>query len=311
MDYTNLTREFKKAGLRLEILSDPIRTREGMEFIVQIDINRAISGNKRTEYFRLFPGKNQDATIQIRDIDKEHKQLVLLIKEAERTFEERQDHPTWAHDGNEDFDTWVAFVLKNNPRIKILKKVKGTGKRSPGYILIERKTDARTRYFLMGVDERQLFIAQTQTPVTTVAEARKSLGKTVQLAEGTRRGSSADRQGEWFFLETSHEVRNHIDQMIEKNRTTIERDQPVGLKMGRQGGNPHVADEMVVLTLKNASTTNHLSHGFPVRDRQVFVRGKIRHTDHKTVKFSQWREVIANDEGATATAAAGGVFWVD
>jgi hypothetical protein len=46
------------------------------------------------------------------------------------------------------------------------------------------------------------------------------------------------------------------------------------------------------------------------RDR-VFVRGSIRHKDHKTVRFSQWREVIANNEGDTARATASGVFWVD
>jgi len=37
MDYTNLTHEFEKAGLRLKILYDPIRTQEGMEFIVQVN----------------------------------------------------------------------------------------------------------------------------------------------------------------------------------------------------------------------------------------------------------------------------------
>jgi hypothetical protein len=156
------------------------------------------------------------------------------------------------------------------------------------------------------VDERQLFIAQLAEPCTTVGQAHKSLGRTVMTADGTRKGSALDRQGEWFFWETKQRTREAIDELVEKNKLVVHRNAPIGSFAGRGGGNPHIADELIV-----TPPLDKLNHGFGVRPQSVYVRGKIRHVDHKTIKFSHWREVVANNEGATAQAGAAGVFWVD
>jgi hypothetical protein len=188
------------------------------------------------------------------------------------------------------------------------KLVKRVSEKSRDGVVIRRKTDAAMRYFLMGVDERQLFIAQLTAAATTVDGARKLLGRTVEFAEGKRRGSSLDRQGEWFFLETTQEQRDHLDALIKKNKLAVHKKVAIGTFAGR-GGKPHTADELIALVGENV--TSKLGHGFPVRPRQIYIRGSVRHSDHKTVRFSEWREVIANNEGATGRAAATGVFWVD
>jgi hypothetical protein len=58
-----------------------------------------------------------------------------------------------------------------------------------------------------------------------------------------------------------------------------------------------------------------LAHGWPVQANDVFIRGCVRHVDHKTVRFNNWRKVIRNYEGSTTNSTvglrAGGVMWVD
>lgn len=302
-----LIASFAKAGLKLDIATKPLRNGRGMDDIVQLDVQRTLKGSARTEWYRMFIPP-EGAVIQVRDIDNKLKQLVLLIKEQETTFEETLEHPRWAHDGNEDFEKWVKNVVRNNGA-KIIKKVKNPEKGRRPYVVVSRTTDPTARCFLMGEDERQLFIAQLRSnSVTTVKQAHTELGSTVQFAEGKRRGSSIDRQGEWFFLETSQATRDHIDELIKKNKIAVKKKASIGQFM-RRAGQPHRADELVVLGGERVA--NKLGHGFSVRPTQVYIRGGVRHPDHKTQKFSQWREVVGNNEGATSSAGAGGVFWVD
>jgi len=298
---------FKKTGLRLEVLDAPIRKGAGMENIVQIDIQRGRKSNElRNEWFRLFPGK--DTTIQVRGTDKKSKQLVLLVKESKQEFQDEIAARQILRKKD-----WKKRFLDSNPSVNP-KDVIG---RKGDHIIIKGHTQAETRYFLMGVDERQLFIAQLTGPATSVQGARKLLGNTVQFAEGKRRGSSLDRQGEWFFLETTSEQRETLTRLLREKRIVIQKKQVIGDFMNR-GGNPHTADELIHIS----DQFNELGHKdskelpFPIRGRKVFVRGRIRHVDHKTIKFNQWREVVANNEGATAAEARGrsraaGVFWVD
>lgn len=294
----NLVKAFKKAGLRLELLKEPIRSGTGMIDIVQLDVGRDIKGTRRTEWFRLWPG-HKDNVIQVRDTDKKSKQLVLLVNEPAREFEDQIPiRKSWRKGES------------TTPTREDVKRGLGSGekilRRNKKEWVVLRKTTSDTRYFLMGVDERQLFIAQLAEPCTTVDQAHKSLGRTVLTADGTRKGSALDRQGEWFFWETSQTTRDRINEAIEKNQISVQKKASIGRFAGRGGGNPHVVDELVVIP-----PVARLSHGFGIRPKSVFVRGKVRHIDHKTIKFSHWREVVANNEGATASASAAGVFWVD
>jgi hypothetical protein len=296
---------FTKAGLHLEVLDAPIRNGLGMENIVQIDIRRGYKTKElRNEWFRIYPGK--DTMIQVRGTDKKLKQLVLLVKESKQEFHETIP----LNNRTKSRKNWLQNFLNENNLTK-----KDVVLQKKDELIIKRFTPAETRYFLMGVDERQLFIAQLTAPAVTVAEARKLLGRSVQFAEGKRRGSSIDRQGEWFFLETSQDQRQTLDTLLKKNLLVVQKKQVIGDHMGR-GGNPHTVDELIATgdrpdNVETLEIMNGLRHGknkdlpYPIRERKVFIRGRVRHQDHKTITFHQWREVVANNEGATAPEARG------
>lgn len=299
-----LVSAFAKAGLKLEISKEPLRGGgRGMTEIFQLDVQRKLTGAQRGEWYRMYVG-NEATEVSVRDTDKEHSQVVLMVREPETEFEETLWKPDGRFGGT--YESWMKATVARSGG-KLVRRI--SEKKRDG-VVISRKTEGGVRYFLMGVDERQLFIAQLTGPATTVDGARKLLGRTVAFAEGKRKGSSLDRQGEWFFLETSQGQRDHIDQLIKQNKISVHKKAVIGEHSGR-GGKPHTADELVSLPLNKISEKARLAHGFPVRSRQVYIRGAVRHSDHRTVKFSQWREVIANNEGATGQASATGVLWVD
>lgn len=299
----SLLNGFKKAGLFLKVVDKSMRSGNGMDKIFQLDIQRGLSGNTRTEYFRMYLGADNNL-IQIRDTDPDNQQLLLMVREHEREWVEtrqltRRERNLIELNGSAK---WLAdnFGPREIRRIKLVKD----------RIAVSHKTPKEVRYFLMGVDERQLFIAQLRTPATTVVEARKSLGSTVQFADG-KRAHSPDRQGEWFFTEISRPTREFIENLISKNEVVVKHNIDIGRAISdrRSAGNPHTAEQLVILRRNNV--TDVLAHSFPIRPDQMFVRGKITHKDHKTKHFSNWREVIRNGEGATASASSSGVFWVD
>jgi len=301
----NLISHFGRAGLRLEIMKRPLRSGRGMENILQIDIQRKLNGSQRGEWVRMYIPP-QGATVQVRDTDPKRKQLVLLVKESAEEFEETIEYSNLFN--GPDMKAWVSQLKSGGANIvRQVLRPKAKGVRP--HVVVKRKTEVTPRCFLLGEDERQLFIAQlNSTSITSVQQAHENLGRTVQFAEGKRRGSSIDRQGEWFFLETTQATRDHIDGLIKKNKIAVNKKASIGQFM-RRTGQPHRADELVVLG--GDRVANKLDHGSAVRPTQVYIRGAVRHPDHKTQKFHQWREVVGNNEGATSRGGAGGVFWVD
>ncbi len=293
-----LVEQFAKAGLHLEMQSKPIRNGRGMDLIFQIDIQRRFKGNERGEYFRIYPGK--DTVIQVRDTDREINQLVLLVAEPVREFEEEIRRHRSESDARWHEQVAKVKIAKSTRIISVTEKS----------IRLARKTSEEKRYFLMGVDERQLFIAQLNDACTSVKQACDSLGRTVQLVEGTRRNT---RQGEWFFLETKETVRDAIDAGIKDGSVIVRKKTAISEAMKhRRGGKPHMADEIAI-----RKSSSKLEHGYAVRTYDYFVRGKITHPDHKTVSFKQWRQVIANNEAGVVSSERGarirstGVFWFD
>jgi hypothetical protein len=298
MKEENLKKKFAEAGLELQVRMSPLVLGRGTEGIVQVDIAREFKGNRRKEWFRIYLGAEGNE-VDVRGVDKASKQLVLTVKEPEREFDELVRIPKKNN---------AAFRLEELRKIKLLWPKPVRAVLVADGIFVTRKTDPAVRYFLAGVDERCLFIAQLTGSATTVAQARSLLGKTVEFAEGDqRRGSSLDRQGEWFFLKVSDEVAREVDEAVRKTRTTIRKGASIGAAVtGRQiarvPGNPHMADELVTMP------AIPLVHGHSVAGRpRVFVRGAVRHKDHRTVRFDGWREVVANSE----QRATSGVYWID
>jgi len=295
-----LINQFKLAGLYLEILTEPIRKGRNMERIFQIDIKRTTKGANRNEKFRIYPGNNKDIKINIINIDKDRKQLVLQVKEPAITF--YQIHRLYGKDRIEEY--------KNRSNARIIDN---------RTIETSETTPEGNRFFLMGVDERQLFIAQLKNSCSTVKQAHDQLSRTV-IKTAMGRGVGSSRQGEWFFIETSESTRENIDEKIKKSECIFRKKTNIGSFLGRPGGNPHTADEIAVISRSSdhkSVESNVLRRRIspPLRNR-VYVRGSIRHKDHKTIHFKQWREVIMNNEESLnmqdqSRIGSNGVMWFD
>ncbi len=173
--------------------------------------------------------------------------------------------------------------------------------------------------FLCGHDERHLFVAAIPetAPVGTVRQAKEALKPTeVQIAQGRkgikgnararRKNAAFIRQGEWFFLP-------ELNLVVEE--TLVIREEP--LSRGN-GGKPHWADfcyrtggENVYVCSRHPSGVTEVTYRRLLaknpkakdwawramrRNASVFVRGRIRHADHKTIVLHGWHRVLMNTE---------------
>lgn len=194
-------------------------------------------------------------------------------------------------------------------------------------LLMSRKGSEKHR-FLLGHDERHWFVASIpeRTPVSRVRDAKRALKPGAVLArehglrskEVNRRVNAARiRQGEWFFVPVPD---------VPVNPSLILRKEPL---LRSRGGNPHVCDELY----RDGGITVYVSPGYPnglteaqykalsqkqrsqwqwrvmKRDPKVYVRGRVRHRDHKTVVLEGWHEVFGNTE--TLAAAMRNVVFLD
>ena len=62
-----LVKQFKKVGLILKITDEPIGLTTNDD-IFQMDVGRKVAGTRRTEWFEIWPG-HEDNKIQVIDID--------------------------------------------------------------------------------------------------------------------------------------------------------------------------------------------------------------------------------------------------
>lgn len=299
----NIVKQFKKSGLDLIIRDKPFRIFGNNNRIFQMDVLRKVGGNRRTEWFEMFLGEG-DVNVQIIDTDKTKCQVLLLVQEPERIFEitERKVH------------------RRKTPadRRKELHTAGNKFREDKTNFYIQQKTPSGKRHFLMGVDERQLFVAQLTRGVTNITDARRSLGSTVQFHEGKRK-MTPNRQGEWFFVKATKQQEEDINLLLSKNRIWIIKKENIGKYASRESGNPHTADEIVVIPQSRGLVeqckqskfmSNHrpiVQGEYPLRAKEVFVRGKVRHIDHKTIKYSHWYQVILNNENQTQATAS----WID
>lgn len=177
--------------------------------------------------------------------------------------------------------------------------------------------------FLCGFDERHLFVAGIEGEITSVQQAFEALkpaavvdalaARQVKAADRNRRANAAfKRQGEWFFLPAPDFV---------TTGALVFRREP--LRLGRR--KPHVAEELARRGGMTVRVSNQYPNGLtdgeyvrllraqPVaaswhwksmtRDAEVFVRGSIRHPDHRTIHLAGWHRVLPNREAASNALA--------
>jgi hypothetical protein len=136
-----------------------------------------------------------------------------------------------------------------------------------------------------------------------LAQARQGLKA---RARNRRKNAAYIRQGEWFFLPVTH---------MAVNEKLVLRDEP--LSRGN-GGKPHWADfcfrtggETVYVCPRHPNGVTEAEYkviltgnpkakgwGWRIMSRNpgVYVRGRIRHADHRTIVLHGWHRVLMNTE---------------
>jgi hypothetical protein len=186
-------------------------------------------------------------------------------------------------------------------------------------LVMSRKESGNNRFekhrFLAGHDERHWFVVGVpeETPVSQVRDAMTALKpgavrwseRDLRAKDRNRRVTRARiRQGEWFFV-PAPDLRVPL--------LLVLRDEPL---IRRGGGKAHRCEE----AFRRGGVTVYVSHGYPSgltepehaalpdsvkkrqtwrymrRDPEVYVRGRVRHPDHKTVTLDGWHRVASNTE---------------
>lgn len=185
-------------------------------------------------------------------------------------------------------------------------------------LLLVREGGDRNKY-LCGHDERHWFVAgiPETAPVGTVQQAKEALKPPeVQSAQARnrlggkarnrRKNAAFIRQGEWFFLP--------VPDMTVPAELVL-KSEPL-VRTG--GGKPHIAEfcyrtggETVYVSTRYPNGVNEARYkeilarnpgarnwGWATMRRNpgVYVRGRVRHSDHKTVHLHSWHRVAMNTE---------------
>jgi hypothetical protein len=185
-------------------------------------------------------------------------------------------------------------------------------------LLLVREGKGKSK-FLCGHDERHWFVAgiPERAPVGTVRQAKEALKPAeVQSAQARKRlkakarsrrkNAAYRRQGEWFFLPAP---RLRVDQKL------VLQDEP--LTRGN-GSKPHWAEccyrtggEMVYVCSRYPTGVTAAQYQKIVagnlkarawgwrtmrRNPGVYVKGRIRHSDHAAITLHGWHRVLMNTE---------------
>lgn len=186
------------------------------------------------------------------------------------------------------------------------------------HLLLMARTNEGKQKFLCGHDERHWFVcAVPGASVSNVKaamealqpqEVQTSIQRRVKRIKNRlkRRNEAFVRQGEWFFVPTPDLIVS--EQLILKNEPLS---RGWGSKphmcqfMYREGGTAvfvcrrypngvtREVHRRLLLENRDAGSWNW---NVRVRDAKVYVRGRISHSDHKTVVLNRWHEVSMNTE---------------
>ena len=256
MDTSSLQTKFARMGARIKVADRPLRRRQVASGAISLDVGEDRYG----EYFEIVRSPLADPDVAVLDVQPADRHLLLLIREGR----EKQK-------------------------------------------------------FLCGHDERHWFVAAVpeSAPVGTVRQAKEAL-KPVDVhaaqsrerlgasARNRRKNAAFRRQGEWFFLP---EPRIVIDESL------VLRDEPI--RRGA-GGKPHWVEfcyrtggENVYVCPRHPNGVSATEHQLILtanprarawgwrpmrRNAGVYVRGRVRHADHKTIVLHGWHRVLMNTE---------------
>ena len=261
---TTLERHFAAIGARLEVCHEPV----GPDY--RFDVVRS----RRGEHFELR-GSRIDALV-VQHVDKQSRHI--LVRGLERT----DLHKTRMNDRQRQ-------------------------RRQTADQLVSR--------FLCGYDERHWFVAGIADPVATVREATLSLAP-AEIREAVARERHRDRrhndlftrQGEWFFVPATLPA--------VAGQAPIHRNEPSTRGRGkshwceeliRHGGvtvRVHQGRELDDATFADLIARNpRLAYRVMTRGATVYVRGRVSHDDHATIRLHDWHRVYLNRDFTTEQVA--------
>ena len=198
-------------------------------------------------------------------------------------------------------------------------------------LLMSDQADGKHK-FLCGHDERHWFVAAVpeRASVSNVQSAFDALKpaavhflenrlKVKARKRNRRRNEAFIRQGEWFFVPVPTQF--PVDERM------AFRNEPIA----RGGGKPHICEELVRQggelvyvspqhpqglsepryrqLLSRRPKLRNLNWVAQRRNPLVYVRGKVRHSDHKTIVLNGWHQVLMNTE--TQSVAMRHVAFID
>ncbi|APW63853.1 hypothetical protein [Paludisphaera borealis] len=256
MDTTDLLMKFARIGARLKVADRPSRRFRAASGVITLDVRADRNG----EFFEVVSPGGAAPEVAVLDVRPADRHLLLLVREG-----------------------------------------------------------GEKHKFLCGHDERHWFVAAVpeSAPVGTVRQAKEALKPAeVQVAQShlglraearnRRKNAAYRRQGEWFFLPVPGFA---VDEGL------VLRNEP--LRRGN-GGKPHWVEfcyrtggETVYVCSRHPNGVTPSQHekiiagnpkakgwGWQVMRRNpgVYVRGGVRHADHKTIVLHGWHRVLMNTE---------------
>ena len=257
MDTTDLLTKFARIGARIKVADRPSRRSRVPMGVISLDIQADRNG----EFFEVVSPGGSSPEVAVLDVQPTDRHLLLMVREG-----------------------------------------------------------GEKHKFLCGHDERHWFVAAVPetAPVGTVRQAKEALKpaevQTAQASHGLRaearnrrKNAAYRRQGEWFFLPVPS---------FSVDESLVLRDEP--LRRGN-GGKPHWVEfcyrtggETVYVCTRHPNGVTTVQHqkilaanpkakgwGWLAMRRNpgVYVRGSVRHADHKTIVLHGWHRVLMNTEG--------------
>jgi hypothetical protein len=200
------------------------------------------------------------------------------------------------------------------------------------HLLLMVRQRGEKHKFLCGHDERHWFVAAVpeRAPVGTVRAAKEALKPAgVQVAQARaglrskarnrRKNAAYRRQGEWFFIPAPN-IKPHEAWVLRNEALTR-----------GNGGKPHwcefcfrtggetvyvcgaypngIAENQYRRILEDRPDARSWGWRVMTRNAQVYVRGRVRHADHKAITLHGWHRVLMNTE--TLSIAMRNVAFLD
>lgn len=258
-------------------------------------------GRDKGEVFVVRPGR---AEVQVLNVDRGHRQVVLYVREEAARF---------------------TFERYDRQKRK--------------YVTVTEDVPESRRHFLLGMDEKHLFVAPLPKAVSTVRDAHRVLAPP-GIRQKKAKKEKVLRQGEWFFTQVEDaKTLGEIERVARKQgilkKTTI------GAQLGPMRGRPHIVDERVLVVKRRPADIRLLERrlkalpegasGLRVRmsdgstrqvrklsdipghdfDSREYVRGVVRHPDHRPRRLAGWHLVTSNTEHRQQGPVIEGMTWVD